>query len=300
MILIVGATGILGGLITRNLLEKGKKVRILVRQNSPSEELAKQGRATSAQALIQAGAQPVYGDLKDRTSLERACQGVDTVLTTAASTLRDFDVEGVDLNGTRTLIDVAKSAGVKHFIYTSAQAGDLNSPNPVLKTKAIIAQNVKESGMNYTILAPGIFMEVWIGMVVGMPLQAGQPVTLVGKGDHKHSMVSIQDVAAFASAIVDNPNALNQTVYIGGPASYSWTDIVNTVSKTVGQDLPVNYVTFEQPVPLLPEGVPDMLRAMETFETAIDMSQTAPLYGVKLTSLDSFARQFFATPAGAA
>jgi len=294
MILVAGATGLLGGSIAKNLLEKGKQVRILVRKNSPSVELARQGRATDARILIQAGAQPVYGDLKDRASLDRACQGVDTVLTTAAATLRDFDIEGVDLNGTKSLIDAAKAAGVKHFIYTSANGRDINSPNPVLKIKALCEQYLKDSGLNYTILAPGIFMEIWIGMVVGMPLQAGQPVSLVGKGDHKHSFVSIQDVAGFGSAVVDNPQAVNQTVFIGGPASYTWTEIVQGVGNAIGQKLPIDYVTFEQPVPLLPEGTPDMLKAMETFESTIDMSQTAPAYGVKLTSLDAFATRFFA------
>jgi uncharacterized protein YbjT (DUF2867 family) len=79
MILIVGATGLLGGMITQQLLAQDKEVRILVRHNSPSEGLAQQGMATPAQTLIDAGAQPVYGDLKERSSLDSACQGIDTV-----------------------------------------------------------------------------------------------------------------------------------------------------------------------------------------------------------------------------
>lgn len=88
MILVAGGTGRLGGLITRHLLEQGKEVRILVRRNSPSEELAKQGMATPIETLIDAGAQPVYGDLKDRASLDAACQGIETVVTTANSARR--------------------------------------------------------------------------------------------------------------------------------------------------------------------------------------------------------------------
>jgi uncharacterized protein YbjT (DUF2867 family) len=75
-------------MITQRLLAAGKEVRILVRHDSPSEELAKQGLATSAQTLINAGAQPVYGDLKDRPSLDAACQGIETLITTANSALR--------------------------------------------------------------------------------------------------------------------------------------------------------------------------------------------------------------------
>ena len=66
-------------MITRRLLEQGKAVRILVRANSPSAQLPQEGRATSAEELIEAGAQPVYGDLRDHALLDAAVDGVETV-----------------------------------------------------------------------------------------------------------------------------------------------------------------------------------------------------------------------------
>ena len=63
MILVVGSTGILGGMITQRLLREGRDVRILLRHNSPSEQMALQGMATLAQSLTDLGAQPVSGDL---------------------------------------------------------------------------------------------------------------------------------------------------------------------------------------------------------------------------------------------
>ncbi len=89
MIMVVGATGIVSGMITRRLLEDGKDVRILVRTNSPSQQLAREGRATSAEELIGAGAQPAYGDLRNRASLDAAVQGVEAVITTANSAGRE-------------------------------------------------------------------------------------------------------------------------------------------------------------------------------------------------------------------
>ena len=138
MILIVGATGILGGMITQRLLESGKEVRILVRHNSPAEELAKQRMATSPQLLIEAGAQPVYGDLKDRASLDQACQGIETVITTANSAMRggEDNVDTVDRHGNRNLIEAARAAGVKQFIFISFLGANLNHPVPLFKAKA--------------------------------------------------------------------------------------------------------------------------------------------------------------------
>ena len=298
MILVVGATGSLGGRITRGLLAQGKAVRILARNNPISAELAKQGRANTAQSLIEAGAQAVYGDLKDRASLDAAVRGVDTVITTATATQRGGDdtVPAVDLHGTLSLIEAAKAAGVKRFIYTSAYGSVPGHPVPLFNIKGTCEAALERSGLEYTILWPAIFMEVWIGMVVGMPLMAQQPITLIGAGDHRHNFVSEADVAAFGIAAVDNPRAANQRIGIGGPASYTWTEIVNAVGGAMGAQLPVRYLPLGSEVPFLPADVGSMLNGSETFETFVDMTETAPAYGIKLTTLDEFIRRTFVRP----
>ena len=295
MILVVGATGSLGGRITRSLLQQGKDVRILVRKNSPSEELAKQGRANTAQSLIEAGAQAVHGDLKDRASLDAACQGVDTVLTTATATQRwgEDTIETVDLHGMLGLIEAARAAHVKRFIYTSVPGASPEHPLPLFRIKGTCEAALVKNGMEYTIFQPSVFMEIWIGMLVGMPLQAGQPISLIGKGDHHQNFISEADVAAFEVASVDNPRAANQRISIGGPASYTWTEVVDAVSKGMGTQLPVQYLPPGSTVPLLPPEGSVLANGMETYETFVDMSQTAPTYGVKLTTLDEFIRRTF-------
>jgi NADH dehydrogenase len=282
-------------MITQQLLQKGKDVRILVRHNSPAAELAKQGLGTPAQTLIDAGAQPVYGDLKDQASLDEACEGIETVITTANSILRGGEdtIESVDLHGSQSLIDAAKAAGVRHFIYTSADGGDINHPNPFFQAKAACEAHLVGSGLDYTILKPGVFMEVWIGAVVGIPLQAGQPVTLVGKGDHRHAFVSVGDVVAYAVTAVDHSTARNKAIRIAGPASYTWTEIVETIGQVLGQPLPINYVPVGETVPLIPEAMSPMLSGFETFESAIDMSETSEIYGIPPTPLSDFAERFF-------
>src|SRR5690349_4380607 len=103
MILVVGATGQLGSLITHRLLTRGQPVRILTRAQSAS------------QPLEQSGAQPILGDLKERASLDAACAGVDVVITTANAVQRGGadTLQAVDVEGNRHLIDAARAAGVK-------------------------------------------------------------------------------------------------------------------------------------------------------------------------------------------
>lgn len=295
MILVVGATGTLGGRITRLLLDAGNDVRILVRQNSPSAEMAKIGMATSAQTLIDAGAQPVYGDLKDRTTLDAACADIDTVITTATATKREGAdaIDTVDLQGTLNLIDAAQTAGVRRFIYTSILGNALNHPNLLFHIKATCEAHLEASGMEYVILLPNLFMEIWIGMVVGIPLQVGQPVTLVGRGDHKHAFVAEADVAAFAVAALNDPATKNERIAIGGPAAYTWTEVVEAVGAAMGSPLPINYIQPDEEVPLLPPTAAGLLIGTETYESPMDMDATVARYGVELTTLHDFTRATF-------
>jgi len=299
MILVVGATGVLGGMITMKLLAAGRDVRILVRHNSPAEQMALQGLATSPKSLIDAGAKSFYGDLKDRRSLDEACYGIDTIITTANSAMRGGtdNVGTVDRQGNRNLIEAAVKARVKRFIFISFLGADLNHPVPLFKAKAETEKTLIDSGLPYTIFLPNLFMESWIGMVVGIPLQAGKPVTLVGEGKRLHSLISVMDVAAFSVAAVSQPFAINQRYFLGGPESISWCGIVEAFGRELNQALPVQFVAPGEQIAGLPEIVPPMLAGMETYDSPVHMGETARLFGVELTTLPAFIGKMLTRPA---
>ena len=293
MILVVGATGVVGGMITRGLLDQGKEVRILVRRDSPSSQLVQQGLATSAEELIESGAHPVHGDLRDRASLDAALEGVDTVISTANSAGRGGadNPQSVDLEGNRNLIEAAREASVEQLVFVSLLGADPDHPVPFLRAKGQSEAALRASGIDYTILAPTAFMEVWPAMVVGMPALQGRPVTLVGEGSRRHSFVSNRDVAAFAVAAVDNPAARNQYLAIGGPEALSWRDVVATYERVLERSIPVEYVAMGDPVPGLPEPMPEMLAGMETYDSVVEMEETSRTFDVPLTRLERFAQE---------
>jgi len=111
MILVVGATGLLGFEICRRLRERGRDVRALVRPTS-----------TRAPALRALGAEIAVGDLRDRGSLVAACRDVDAVISTATamgSRDRTLTLNEVDRKGQLRLVDVARQSGVRTFVYLS-------------------------------------------------------------------------------------------------------------------------------------------------------------------------------------
>ena len=285
MILIAGATGHLGGLITRNLLDQRHEVRILVRSESPYH------------SLVQAGAQAAIGDLKEPSSLTPACVGVNTVITTANSALRGGDdtTETVDWLGNRNLIDASLRAGVKQFIFVSAVAAHVDSPVPLFQAKAKVEAYLRSSGLPYTILAPCMFMEVWFPMVVGRPALAGQPVALVGEGRQKNDFISTSDVAAFAVAAVGHPDAVCKHLPLAGPLPLSWRDVIAGYERLLGRTLNVESLSPDSAMPGLPEPVGRMVGQMmtnlEKNEALINMSDTPRVFGVKQKTLDDVLRQ---------
>jgi uncharacterized protein YbjT (DUF2867 family) len=288
MHLIVGSTGIVGSRITRQLLERGKSVRVLVRQGS------------EYQPLVSAGAEPVLGDLKDRASLDRAMEGVTTVVTTANSAMRggDDNVQTVEAQGNRDLIDAAAGAGVGHFIFTSALGVSVDNPVPFMAAKARSEEHLKESGMPFTILAPNVFTEVWVANLVG-PVAAGKPVSLVGEGRRKHTFVSVRDVAAFAVAAVDNPVARGQRIVVAGPEAISFSEIIERTEALLGRPIPVQRFAIGEPIPGMPDLIRQFMTNFEMYDSPVDMTETARTYGVELTPVDVFLRQMFAAEAPA-
>lgn len=289
MILVVGATGNLGGAVTRMLLAQGQPVRILARSQS------------NYQPLADAGAQVMLGDLKQRGSLDAACEGADTVITTANSAARggEDNPQTVDLEGNRNLIDAAKAAGVKQFIFVSVLTADPNSPVPFIQAKGKTEDALRESGMPYTIIAPNAYMELMVAMVVGMPAMMGQPVTIVGGGRRKHSFISAGDVAAFMLAAIGNPAAINQKLLLGGPQPLSFRDAVAIYERVLGHQIQVRSVAPGEPVPGLLQAVAQLLAGLDIYDSPLDMTQTARTFGIQLTPLEEVARRATTSAASA-
>ena len=280
MNLVVGSNGLLGGMIVRKLLARGEPVRVMVRQPSMHE-----------------GVESVSGDLKDPDSLAAACQGVTTVITTASSAQRGGadNVESVDLDGNRALIDAATRAGVRQFVFVSAAAVDVHSPVPLFAAKAWTEQRLRESGLTWTIVAPHAFLDVWFGLLVGSALAAGTPVSLVGGGRARHSFIAVDDVAEFVVRAVGHEAAMNRRLVLGGPEALSWTGIVETTAAILGRPVPVSSIEPGQPIPSLPPPLDAVIgglaASLETQDVIIDASGEARTFGVTLTPAETVVRR---------
>jgi uncharacterized protein YbjT (DUF2867 family) len=283
MVLVVGGTGQLGGRIVRELLSKGVKVRALCRSGS------------AYGALPRMGAEIAIGDLKDPSSLEAACAGADTVVTTANAARGGGDtVEAIDMMGTRALIDAAAKAGTGHFVFTSVYGASVNSPIPFVKAKAENEEYLKASGMAWTILAPNAFMESWPGKVVGLPAMANREVVLVGEGTRRHAYIAEHDVAQFAVAAIVNPAARNRRLEVGGPRAFTWSEVVQTYEAALGRAIPVRHVAPGEHVDGILDVLLSLLAGFDRFDSDFDTSALAAEFGVTQTPLAAWVRAWIA------
>lgn len=318
MILVVGATGQLGTAIVRKLADRGLPVRALVRRTSNHKPLTRDG------------VDIVFGDLRDRSSLEAACSGVHTVIATANAaipTQKGDSFTSVDGRGYENLIATAKLAGVRQFIYTSALSNPGFDNLPIGRQKRITEDRLRSSGINYTIFRPDAFMDVYFAMMgTDIPVQGVDGATverpfwftsrffksvkdsigkhgtvgILGDGNTRHSYVCVDDVAEFHVNAVGREDAFNKTFDIGGPESLTQNEVLEIFETILDRRLKPKRTpagVFKAVYFLLRFISPAAANIMglnycsTLYASDVEMDKTAELFGVQMTSAENFLRE---------
>ena len=286
VVLVAGATGFLGSEICRQLVGINKIVKGLVRSTSDANKVAQ---------LRELGVEIVEGDLKNKSSLENALQGVSAIISTVSSTLSRQEgdsIQTVDDEGQINLIDAAISTGVTQFVYVSFCSFQDEFPLQTAKRK--VEKHLSESGLNYTILQPTYFMEVWLSPILGFDYPNAK-ATIYGDGANKVSWIAIKDVASFAVASLDNPAAKNKIIELGGPEALSPLEAVNVFEAAKGKKFELQFVP-EEAIRSQKDGAQDPLS--ESFAaltlgvvkgSEIQMKNTLDLFPIQLTSVSDYA-----------
>jgi uncharacterized protein YbjT (DUF2867 family) len=288
-VLVVGATGFLGNEICRQLISSNKNVRALVRESSDPAKVS---------VLREMGVETVTGDIKIPSTLTEAFDGVAAVISTASSTLSRQDgdsIDSVDRQGQLNIVDAAGKAFVEKFVFISFL--ESQESFPLQDAKREVEQRLIDSNMNYTILRPTFFMEVWLGPHLGFDA-ANHKATIYGHGVNKISFISIKDVASFAVQSLTNPAAVNSIIDLGGPQALSPLEIVKLFENETGQSFQIQYVP-EEALRTQKEVSPDPLQ--QSFSALmLNYASGAPVpmetvlgqFPIELTSVLDYSHQF--------
>lgn len=224
LVLVVGATGVLGRETVRRLRVAGHRVRGMTRSAE---------RASGLQAL---GAEAIIGDLTDAASLARACAGVDRVFAAAHGALgRGANrSEAVDDRGHRSLIDAARNAGVTRFVYTSVLGARSDHPVDFYRTKWAIEQYLVSSGLAHVVLRPAAFMEVHAHAFNGKNILESGRTVILGTGTKRRNFVAARDVAAIAAGMLTSDAPRPHMLTIAGPGNFTNDDVARLYARVAG------------------------------------------------------------------
>lgn len=293
MNLIVGATGKLGFEICKLLASESRPVRAMVRDPF-NQERAKQ--------LRNKGVQLVQGDLRHKKTFGPVLKGVTHVIATASAMSASYipeenDIHLVDKNGMMDLVDAAWDAGVQHYIYISF-SGNISEDFPLRNAKRTVEIHLRNTGMTFTVLRPGFFMEYWLNSAMGFDV-ANSSIQIYGTGKEPVSYVSYRDVALFAIKSLYNPIARNLIIELGGPDKYSQLAAAALFENVHGRKF--NYENFPEKSlrEQMHSSLDPMERSMFGLKLAlaqgdpIDMKDTMKAFHFRLRSLEEFARASF-------
>jgi len=287
-VLVVGSTGFLGMEICRLLVNAGKDVKALVRSTSDG---------TKVKTLREMGVETREGDLKDVASIKKVLKGIDSVISTASATLSRQEgdsIETVDGKGQLDLVQAAIDGGVNQFIFVSFRP--IHDSFLLQTAKQNVEKKLKESNLNYTILQPGFFMEIWLSPAVGFDFPNSK-VTIYGEGMNKIWWVSLMDVAAIAVASLENEFAKNSVFQVGGPAAVSPLEVVKIFENHTGNEFTIAYVPTAALQAQKSAASESMSEAFATLMLSyaegdqIDMTETRKLYPFKLTSVSDYVQK---------
>jgi NADH dehydrogenase len=184
----------------------------------------------------------VAGDVRVAASLTDALAGVETVISAVTGFGPDGDgPRKVDLEGNANLIDAATAAGVKHFILISIHGADANHAMELYRAKFMAEERLRASGLEWTIIRPTVFMELWAG-IVGDPLLKTGTANVFGRGENQINFVSIQDVARLTEQAAVDVSLRGRTLDVGGPQNLSVNGLVEMIAESNGRQAKARHI----------------------------------------------------------
>ncbi len=224
MYVITGASGHIGSKITANLLEKGKKVRMIGRTEDKLKNISEN----------RADVDP--GDIGNTEFLTDAFKGADGVFAMIPPNMGAADSRGYQRKMADSIVTAIKNSGVKKVVALSSMGAHRGDGVGIVGGLHDFEEKLKKlEGVDVVMLRAGYFMENTF-MMIGS-LKKNGTVALPLKPDKKMPMIATRDIAETATKyLLDDSWSGKQVHYLLGERDLSYNDIIGILKKELGRD----------------------------------------------------------------
>lgn len=252
MLLLTGATGLVGSALLRRLVAEEQPVRCLVRD--PRQLGTQRVRVQIA-----------LGDLTDPPSFRNAMRGVDTVVHLASAT-RDQprgSIEELTAMATWRMVDAAQRTGVEHFVYFSVLGASEHHRSRLFRSKAIAERAVGKAELHSTVIAPSLVYapgDRWLTLVEHLARLPFMPIP--GHGRAVCQPIWAEDVADCLAAVVrpgERQPTARDRYELAGPHTLTYNEVVRAILRSLGRERPLLHV----PTPIASRALHALERAMD-------------------------------------
>lgn len=238
MLLLTGATGLVGSALLRRLVDDGQPVRCLVRD-------------PRRLGPLRVRVQIALGDLSDPRSFRNAMRGVDTVVHLATVT-RDQprgSIEELTAMATWRMVKAAERTGVERFVFLSALGASKHHPARLMQAKAIAEQAVREAALRSIVVAPSLVYapgDRWLRLLER--LSRLPVIPLPNSGRARCQPIWTKDVADCLMAVLrestaDGGEAARARRYeLAGPETLTYDDVIQAMERSIGRERPIAHL----------------------------------------------------------
>ncbi len=229
MIVVAGGSGLLGRQIVSDLLAHGQSVRALVRD------------VERARALLDEHVDIVAADVRHPAALDTAVAGASMIISAVHGFLggRGAGPVQVDQRGNANLVDAARAAGAS-LTLVSVIGAAADSNLELFRAKHAAEVHLRASGVPWTIVRAGPFLETWLAILTQTAGKSGRPMVF-GRGRQALDFVAASDVAAVVSHAATDPGLRGQILELAGEPA-TMTDLAHALQAARGWHGPVRHV----------------------------------------------------------
>jgi uncharacterized protein YbjT (DUF2867 family) len=229
---LTGSTGVLGSNVLQHLLELGVNPKEIILSVYNTKGVDPQ--------LAKIVFDVRHGDYKQKETLEKAFQGAEILFLVSSTTIASDKRTAEHRNA----IDAAKNVGIKHILYTSLACG-ITRETELMVAHLNTEDLLKTSGLKYTIIREGIYSEVFQTFIGYFDAKTTTEIILPSDGGV--SFVARDDLGEATAKIVASANKYeNQTILLTGSKAYTLKEITEIVSKILGRNIPIRFVSTEE------------------------------------------------------